>query len=238
MNACRTIVAVVLVAAAARPAPAGIIFNRKPKANPNERVVQLIAAVRTEQDDRKRGAAAEELREFDPAQYPEVVPALLECALHDRTPAVRAEAVHCLGKLRPVSQQVGYALEQIVANDSSVRVQVQARSALLSYRLSGYRSQKGGEPPALPGRPKTEEPPLADPAAKVSAPPTPPKIAVGAKGQQPPPRPFPAVNSPEPPLAPETPTSVRKTTSGSSTSSSPWKSPERAAARNASTTLR
>src|SRR5262245_3193022 len=160
MEARRLILTLFVVAAIAAPGPAGIIFNRKPKTNPNERVGQLVGAIKSESDDRKRAAVAEELRDFSPATYPEVIPALLDCALHDKAPAVRAEAVHSLGKLRPVSQQVGLALEQIAANDPSVRVQVQARSALLSYRVSGYRSPKNGEPPPLPAPLKTDEPPL------------------------------------------------------------------------------
>lgn len=160
----RLVLVLLTAAGIALPASAGIIFNRKPKPNPNERVVQLIAAIRTEADDHRRAAAAEELRGFDAAKFPEIAPVLLDCALHDKAAGVRAEAVHGLGKIRPISQQVGYALEQIIANDSSVRVQMQARSALLSYRISGYRSQKNGKPPLLPGPMKTEEPPLMDPA--------------------------------------------------------------------------
>ena len=43
-----------------------------------------------------------------------------------------------------------------------MRVQVQARSVLVAYRLSGYRSSKDGEPPVEGKSLKTEEPPLAD----------------------------------------------------------------------------
>jgi hypothetical protein len=212
MNA-RRILILLIVAASAVPTQAGIIFNRKPKPNANERVVQLISAIRTETDDHKRAAAAEELRGFDAAKFPEIVPVLLDCALHDKASGVRAEAVHGLGKLRPISQQVGYALEQIVANDSSVRVQVQARSALLSYRVSGYRSQKSGEPPTLPGPLKTEEPPLVEPAAKIPAAspvsPEPPKPFELQK-QRPALLPGLAGQSLEPPLAPATPGTTTK----------------------------
>lgn len=175
MNAHRVALTVLLLVAVAAPVSAGIIFNRKPKVSPNDRVGQLVSSVKTEADDRKRAAAAEELRDFDPTKFPEVVNVLLDCALHDKAANVRAQAVHSLGKLRPISQQVGYALEQIVANDSSVRVQVQARSALVSYRISGYRGVKNGEPPQLPGPTKSEEPPLAEPSAKAAPQSSPPR---------------------------------------------------------------
>lgn len=163
----RLLLIVTLLGVTAAPGSAGIIFNRKPKPNPAERVPQLILQLKSDQDDDKRAAAAEELRQFDAGAHPEIVNALVEAALGDPKPKVRLEAVQTLGKLRPVSQRAGWALEQAAANDTAVRVQVQARSALLSYRMSGYHSSKNGEPPVEGRTLKTEEPPLAEPGVIV-----------------------------------------------------------------------
>lgn len=161
------IVTVLLVSAA--PGSAGIIFNRKPKPNPTERVPQLVYQLKTDKDEDKRAQAAEELRNFDAAAYPEIVNALVEAALGDPKPKVRSEAVQSLGKIRPISQRAGWALEQVAASDTALRVQVQARSALVTYRMSGYRSANGE--PAPEGRTlKTEEPPLAEPVGTPSPP--------------------------------------------------------------------
>ena len=122
------------------PASAGIFFGKHAKTNPAERVPQLIAIVKTDTDESKRESAARELREYDPAAYPDVVSVLIDVLQHDDKPSVRSEAALSLGKLRPVSQVVGWALEE-ATKDPSFRVRMQARSALLGYRLSGYRSE-------------------------------------------------------------------------------------------------
>ena len=61
-----------------------------------------------------------------------------------------------MGKVRPLSSQAAYALEQAVANDVSTRVRLTARTALWQYHLAGFR---GSNPP--PAGPQTNEPPLA-----------------------------------------------------------------------------
>jgi hypothetical protein len=160
----RIFLVVALVPGLTAPATAGIIFGRKNKPNPKERVPELIAIVKTDGDKGKRKDAAEELRKYDPAAFPEIVPVLIDVLLADKEPGVRAEAAQSLGKLRPVSQAAGLALEEALAKDASMLVRLQARTALLHYRWAGYRSVKKDEPIA-----KTQEPPLADPPPKSSA---------------------------------------------------------------------
>src|SRR3984957_3351309 len=84
------------------PASAGIFFGKKAKPSPAEHVPELIKTLQADGDEHKRCAAAEELRQYDPMQFPEMVPALIEALLNDRKPAVRAESAQTLGKLRPV----------------------------------------------------------------------------------------------------------------------------------------
>jgi hypothetical protein len=131
-------------------ATAGIFSNKNGKQSPNERVSTLILAVKTDKNEDKRVEAAHELREYDPAKHAEIIPILIDVLQNDTKPAVRAEAVATLSKFRPISQEVGKALDQ-ATKDSSFRVRWQARSSLMSYRLAGYRSgPRMDEPMVMP----------------------------------------------------------------------------------------
>jgi len=171
-------------------ATAGILFNRKPKPSP-QRAQELLTTLLSDGSESKRAAAASELGDYDGTAFPEIVPALLQ-ALRDSGADVRASAVASLGKLRPVTQEVGQALEQALAGDSSIKVRLQARTTLWGYSAAGYRAGKdsAGKPAAaskpierpavarplpqplpaapvvsqpLPTAPVQQEPPLADP---------------------------------------------------------------------------
>jgi hypothetical protein len=142
------------------PAPAGFLFKKRPKPNPAERVSDLIITVKTDPDDRKRAAAASELKKFSGKTYPEILPILIDVLRHDNSTAVRQEAAQSLGRIRPVTPEAGQALEQ-ATKDRALRVRVQARTSLLYYRLSGYHSPKKevAKDPKKGG--KKGEPPLA-----------------------------------------------------------------------------
>jgi hypothetical protein len=213
------LIPLVLLPALVGPSYAGIFFGRKnKKPTPAERVPELLAVVKTDGDESKRAAAAQELRQYDPGQFPMILPVLIDVLLTDSKPAVRAEAAQSIGKIRPISQQAGLALEQALTNDSSMRVRLQARSSLLQYHWSGYHSVRKDDLV-----PQTKEPPLADdktpPIISTTAPPPAtnrlePQQADGSRslsGYRPaPPAPFPVVppqqsTGNEPPLAPSTP---------------------------------
>lgn len=156
-----------LVMAALTPsAPAGI-FSRKPKPNPADRVPELLIQLKTSQDEGQRTAAADELRQYDPKAYPDIVTGLMDALGRDASPVVRSEAATSLGRLRPISQQAGYALEQAQNNDAVVRVRLAARQALWQYHLVGYRGDKPADAPTGPstakvlaaGGPATPAPP-------------------------------------------------------------------------------
>ena len=154
------VLAVVLFAVLpVRHASAGIFFGKKTKTTPTERVPELIKELKSDGDEHKRSSAAEELRQYDPQQFPEIVPALVDALLNDNKPGVRAEAAQTLGKLRPVNNAAGNALEQALARDGSMRVRLQARSSLLQYRWAGYTS--GAKEPTPPPPTQSKEPPLA-----------------------------------------------------------------------------
>jgi hypothetical protein len=160
MSYTRILLVSLALATAAPPAPAGF-FSRKPKVNPAERVPELLIQLKTGTDEGQRSAAAEELRQYDPKSYPEIVTVLIDALGRDSSPAVRSDAASSLGKLRPISQQAGYALEQSQNNDASVRVRLAARQALWQYHLVGYR---GGKPadaagPNMPPDPTISAPP-------------------------------------------------------------------------------
>jgi hypothetical protein len=200
------------------PARAGILFGRKKdKPDPKQRVPQLVGALKSEKDADARSRAAEGLREYDPAAFAEIVPALIDSMNSDPSPGVRIESAHTLAKLRPVSQAVGEALEQAVSRDSSMRVRLQVRSALLQYHWAGYRSKKGDVPPlnttrepplgpeavppvnsTLPAPPANNQPRIRPvPVPPVSAPPKVPTT------KEPPLQPPPPVAAPAAPASPE-----------------------------------
>jgi hypothetical protein len=152
------LVPLVLVPFAVGPNYAGVIFGKKnKKPTPFERVPELLAQVKGDGDESKRAAAAQELRQYDPAQFPLIVPTLVDVLLSDKKPGVRAEAAQSLGKMRPIAQQAGMALEQALSNDPSMRVRLQARSSLLQYHWSGYHNARKDDLV-----PQTKEPPLAE----------------------------------------------------------------------------
>src|SRR5262249_54097821 len=79
---CRPLLVLMLALALAAPASAGIIFGRKAKKpDPQTRVPELIATLKTDRDEGKRARAAEELTQFDPAAFPDLVPALIGALL-------------------------------------------------------------------------------------------------------------------------------------------------------------
>jgi hypothetical protein len=189
------------------PASAGI-FNRKTKPDPAQRVPELINTVKGDPSDRKREAAAEELRDYDTQAFPEIVPVLTDVAQHDTKPDVRAEAIQSLAKMRPVSQEVGFVLEQVHASDASAKVRWQARMALWQYQMAGYHSANAKvDGPKLDGKDgspvivgPSKEPPLAAPSDIKPAPrmvPTPAPVSPPAAGYQPLP-----TGTPRPPLVP------------------------------------
>lgn len=135
-----------LMGGLAQAAPAGIIFGKKPKPNPAERIPELIVIIKTEKDESRRVAAAAELREYDTTANPEIVHVLIDVLLNDAKPSVRAEAADSLGKIRPITKEAGWALEQAMAKDGSMRVRLQARYALLGYQWNGYEGIKGNDP--------------------------------------------------------------------------------------------
>jgi hypothetical protein len=113
---------VVVMAGLAAPAVAGIpFFSRKPKVDPAEQVPSLVLQLKTDKDEAKRAAAAEELRNFDPKAFPEMMTALSDALLKDGSASVRAEAASTIARLRPINPQAGYALEQAAANDPALR---------------------------------------------------------------------------------------------------------------------
>lgn len=185
MNWCRFLFILLTVSALALPTRAGSIFGKQQaKPTPAERVPELLGIIQTNADEHKRLAAAEELRQYDPAVFPAIIPVLIEVLRSDAKPAVRSEAVETLSKLRPVTQQAGIALELAMQNDASMRVRLQARSALLMYHWAGYHTTKLQEAPVVM---QSKEPPLAtEPPPAVQAQPT-SRINLKPKETTPPP---------------------------------------------------
>jgi HEAT repeat protein len=205
MKSWRIPLALLTAAALALPAPAGILFGKKTKTNPAERVPELIVIVKTDKDESKRAAAAEELRQYDPAANPDIVPVLIDVLMNDAKPAVRAEAAESLGKIRPVSQEAGWALEQAQEKDSSWRVRTKARYVLMTYHWAGYHSDpKLKDGPAVPN---PKDPPaekgkvILSPVPMTPKSPAPPPVRPVPGETQPPPLADPGVKPSPVPMA-------------------------------------
>ena len=107
---------------------AGIIFGRKKeKVEPKARVPELLTTLKTDRNADHRAHAAVELHNYDPVAFPEIIPALVTALQGDAKSGVRLEAALSLGKLRPVNQAAGEALERAVSADPAMRVRLQAR---------------------------------------------------------------------------------------------------------------
>jgi hypothetical protein len=214
-------------AALAGSADAGYIFNRnKSKESAKEapkpptvedQVGELIKALRGSADERRRGAAADELAKADLRQYPQAGEALMTALQQDPSAAVRIEVAQAIGRLRPLTLQGGQALEEAMNGDSSPRVRTVARSAIAIYVQAGYRlgtqesrpvAQTPPAPrptvtrptPVTPQRPvsrQTGEPPLAasKPSVDVETPATRP-VLLPRQAQSPPIELKPAPSSP------------------------------------------
>jgi hypothetical protein len=159
MKSSRLLLVAVVLEFSATSAFAGIFsFGKKEKPDPAMRVPELLATLKENKDEHKRVLALDELRQYDAAAFPAMVPAVIDVLLHDPKPGVRSEAAETLSKLRPVSQPAGQALEQAQSKDASMRVRMQARYALLQYHWAGYKSPK--KPDGM--LTQSDEPPLAD----------------------------------------------------------------------------
>jgi len=144
-------------------AQAGPFFKRTPKPEPAEHVPALIKTLQSDPDDDKREDAAEQLRNYDLKTFPDIIPALIEALKNDRSNAVRLEVVSSISTMRPITQAAGYALEEAVADDASLRVRASAKSTLVEWVLvHGYRQTRNNKNVAN----ETEEPPLAGPSLK------------------------------------------------------------------------
>jgi HEAT repeats len=105
-----------------------------------ERVGQLLTILRSDLNEDNRVHAAEELGRVDGSKYPEIVPLLIEALKSDPKPAVRAEIVDSLAKIRPLTKEAGKALDQ-AKEDGSFKVRWHARTAARVYHTAGFPEQ-------------------------------------------------------------------------------------------------
>ncbi|MCI0378520.1 MAG: HEAT repeat domain-containing protein [Gemmataceae bacterium] len=154
------------------------LFSKKPKSNPAQRVPELIAILKADQNERNRAGAAEELGRYEAAMFAELPGVLADALRNDPSASVRIEAASSLAALRPVTSLAGQALDKAAASDESWRVRWHAKGVLVRYRLAGYSStkvtlehgagMKTDEPPLLvdPGVPPPAQFPAGTPAKK------------------------------------------------------------------------
>jgi hypothetical protein len=127
------------------------------KEDPAVKPRQLAEVLRTDPDEKKRKAAADDLRDTDPKLVPEVLPVLVASLKQDPSAEVRATVADSIGKLKPVSPNAGVVLEAAAANDPNENVRKAAQNALWAYQANGYRPQN------VAASTPTAEPPKAAP---------------------------------------------------------------------------
>ena len=134
-----------------------------------ERVGQLLTILRSDLNEDNRTHAAEELGRVDANHYPEIIPLLVETMRSDPKPAVRAEVVDSLAKIRPLTKEAGKALEA-AKEDSSFKVRWHARTAARVYHNAGYQEQekKVASTPAKPTQVPTRGAPEPAPTGQSS----------------------------------------------------------------------
>jgi hypothetical protein len=205
-------------------AHAGPLFSwrKAEKPDPKVRVPELIQILKSDKDEIKRSNAAVELRQYDAAAFPDMVPALINALFTDTRAGVRIDAAQTLSKIRPLSQTVGEALEQAMEKDVSMRVRLQARSSLLSYQWAGYR---GGKKPESGPAVVTVPAPVNRPApTPVTAPAPEKRMGFGSlfmPSLRTAPTPSRGGNTGEPPLAPPVAPSVGPAPTGNSLDKGP-----------------
>jgi hypothetical protein len=189
------------------PAYAGP-FRRNPKPDPAVQVPALLETLKNDKDERARARAAAALDEFDAKAFPDILPALSAALATDPSASVREDAAVAIGKIRPITPQAGYALEQALATDKSMAVRLRVRTALFQYRILGYfggsrdLTAQSSEPPLAAGTPTgpgstiLRPTPTPAPFSPTQLVPTPAPVG---------PKPTPA-QSTEPPVAPAAPT--------------------------------
>lgn len=125
---------IALIASSANAGP----FRRTVKPDPATQVPALLESLKNDKDDRARARAAAALDEFDAKAFPDILPALAQALAVDPSSSVREEAASAIGKIRPITPQAGFALEQSLANEKTITVKLAVRKALLQYRILGY----------------------------------------------------------------------------------------------------
>ena len=130
----------------------------KKKEEPVVKSKLFAEVLRTDPDEKKRKAAAEDLRETDAKQINDVLPILVASLKQDPSAAVRATVAETLGVIKPMTPAIGVALEAAGQNDPSEAVRKAAQSAVWTYQASGYRPSNSSGTAA-----QTAEPPIAKP---------------------------------------------------------------------------
>src|SRR5207302_11520092 len=103
MKWCRYLLVPLAVMTLTSPSWAGIpFFSKHTKPNPTERVPELLNTIKTSQGEHKRGSAVEELRQYEAAAFPQMIPILLEVLGKDYELGVRAEQHHTASQIRQV----------------------------------------------------------------------------------------------------------------------------------------
>jgi len=157
------------------------LFKKKPagpsatpaKSDVNTKAKQLVATLQSDTDIDRRKAAADALRNEDPRNNPDIVPALIASLQKDPSPSVRALAAETLGAYKSVYQAAAVALDASEKGDPDATVRASAKNALWQYHLNGFKPSTSTA--GTTGQ--SSEPPLATPKPIVAVKPPPTAVA-------------------------------------------------------------
>ena len=141
-----------------------------PPVDPVERMEKLLETLKSDRKEDQRVKAIEELGKLASAEFPEVVPALIDALIRDASTAVRKSAIRTLAGIEPETYEIKDALEQAVKQDKAWTVRQTARFALFRYKpkdepptTSGPKQRNTSKPTSTGKVPATKTPPRATP---------------------------------------------------------------------------
>jgi HEAT repeats len=131
-------------------------LNRFKKEEPVNKAKAAAEILRTDPDEKKRVAAAEDIADADAKLVGEAMPTLIASLKQDPSATVRTTVATSIGKIKAITPAAGVVLESAAANDPSEAVRKASQTSLNAYLQNGYR-------PTTATVSQTLEPPLAKP---------------------------------------------------------------------------
>lgn len=153
------------------------LFTRS-SASPPPAPEELIRCIRSCQKPEARVEAIQQLRNYNAAEYPAIIPALIDALKNDKAIFVRIEAARSLGRIRPITSAARQALATASIRDPAFRVRWQARTSLTLFTVRGINPYNYSSAESKPAQ--SHSVPDIEPGTEVPVEPPP---AISGKGK-------------------------------------------------------